>query len=128
MRDREAPRDRAAPVVGDEREPRVAKGVRERADVGDKMPRLVGLHALRLAGKVVAALVRRHRQPAAPELDELRAPRVPELGKSVQEENERTAARGGVVQPDAVRVGVVVSDLRRLQHGPRAHWTTRSPM
>src|SRR5262249_23271223 len=67
----------------------------------------------RLRRQVVAAHVGHHRGVIAAELGELVAPLVPEIGKAVQEDDERTASGAGGVQPDAVDVRGFVGQRRR---------------
>src|SRR2546426_10431416 len=71
-------------------------------------------------GQVVAAQVWRHRQVVLAELGELILPRVPELWKPVQEQDERTLAGAHIVQPDAVHCDVIVAHAGRYGLTPAA--------
>src|SRR5438445_8955598 len=64
-------------------------------------------------GQVVAAQVGRHRQVIPAELGELILPRVPELWKPVQEQDDGTLAGAHIVQPDAVHRDVIVTHAGR---------------
>ena len=51
------------------------------------------------------------------ELGELIFPLVPEFGESMKEEHQRAFARCDVMQPDAVHLGELVGEFRRLVRG-----------
>ena len=97
------PRDRAAPVVPDDRRVALAEGVDQPFDVGDQLRHGVRGHAGRLLALVVAAEIGRHDPEARRERGDLVAPRVPELGKAVQQDDERTVTVDDAVQAHAVR-------------------------
>ena len=117
--ERGVPREGAAPVVPDDVRPRLAVLSGEERDepfeVAEERLDPVGPHATRLVREVVAAQVGRDGAEArGRERGELVPPRVPELGKAVQEDDERALALLDPVEPDPVHAALAVGP--RLRH------------
>src|SRR5437763_4018832 len=75
----------------------------------DKGTHSVLIGVCRFVRQVVAAEVGRHRLAVLAELGELILPRIPELWKPMQEQDQRTLAGAHIVQPDAVDRDVIVA-------------------
>ncbi len=106
------PGDGRAPVVPDHVEPFVALGAGQCENVGGREAHAIVSRALRLARKVVSALVRRDdAEPAFGQRLEIVAPGEPELRKSVQQDDERTVSRS---RGRAVQRHIVDGDETKL--------------
>ena len=91
--------------MSDDVKPVAPEDVGQAEDVAGKVVEPIGLRAFGFAAQVVAALVGRDdAKTLRRERLEILAPAEPELGKSVQEHDERTLVRPrlGAVQRDAV--------------------------
>ena len=109
------PRDESAPIVSDDRHLGCAQRVDERRDIVRESFDLVCVDALGFVTPAVAAKIGGHDAIAgSSERSDLVAPRVPELGKPVEQHHDgRVVSRGlvlDVVEPDPLRVGVAVND------------------
>src|SRR6476469_2499762 len=103
----DGPRQHAAPPVADQVRAGLAERLDEPADVAGEGPGVVA--AGWLVGVAVAAQVDGDRAVAGVgQRAELVAPRPPEAGEAVQEQDQRTLTGLGDVQADAVRVDVTV--------------------
>ena len=91
---REAPRERAAPVVGDQRGELAAERVDQRRDVGDQVLGAIRLDVGRRRRPLVAAQVRRDAAVAVGEVLEQLVPDECRLGKAVQEDEDRRRRAG----------------------------------
>lgn len=78
----------------------VAKGADQAGHVFYERPDVVSRR--RLFGLVVSAQVRRHDPKSRREDRDLMAPRVPELGKSMKQQQKWAVASLNVVKPDTV--------------------------
>ena len=92
---REAPGERAAPVVRDQRGELAAERIDQRRDVADEMLGAIGLDLGRRRRSLVAAQVRRDAAIAIGEVLEQLVPDERRLGKAVQEDEHRRAAPAG---------------------------------
>src|SRR3546814_2891509 len=87
--ERDAPRDRPAPVVPDDREFTDAQRVGERENIGDQLVGGIGLGLLRLGRSAIAALIGRDTAEAGGKVGKLVAPGAVRFGKAVQEDQRR---------------------------------------
>ena len=88
--------------------------------VADQVKQCVLVDRLRPVGLAVAAHVGRdHAISGGRERGELMAPRVPGLGKSVAENDERSLPLFGKVQMNAVRLDRAMGDTARRHFGLR---------
>ena len=94
--ERDAPRDRPAPIMTDDREFTDAERVGEREDVGDQLVGRVGFGIPRLRRAAIAALVGRDAAKVAREVRQLIAPGAVRFGKAVEEDEDRRVARSHV--------------------------------
>ena len=109
-----APGERTTPIVRHQHEFLMPQMSRELTHILDQHARLVLLHLRRAVGKVVAAQVGRNREMIAAEMFQLLFPAVPELGKAVQKQDQRSLSGVGVMQAHAVHTGVVVAYLGQI--------------
>ena len=87
---RRRPRDAAAEVVADERDPIAPEGARDRLDVLDEARAAVRRDPARFVGLAVAALVGGDgEEPRVGERAHRSAPRRPSRGEAVQQEHHR---------------------------------------
>src|SRR5581483_5236862 len=103
---RQPPSDRPAPIMAGNREGLLTKMVREPEHVRSESVEIIRVHASRLVTEVVASLIRSNNVKAAlGERCNLFSPAEPKLGKSVEQEDQRTARRTGLryMQLDAIR-------------------------
>ena len=94
--------------------------VDHRIQVADQFFELVVFDAFRLVAKVVSALVDRHDLKVLGQLGHLRPPRVPKIGKSVDEDTRLAAPHRHVVNLDAVRVDLAILSQFGGNHGLRS--------
>ena len=107
---RGGPGDRPAPVVPGQHRGPGAAFADQAGDVGGQLPGVVGVHAVRLGGQVVAAHVGGHHpEPRRRERPDLLPPPVPELGEAVQQHHQRPLPGLDVMQPHITDVGVALT-------------------
>ena len=107
------PRDAATPVVAGKMEALVAQGPGEADDIGGEVVDAIRRDRFGLVGEVVAALVGDDHAVARLREDAHRAaPRVPELGESVEEDHRRSRCGTG---EDDVQCDVADVDTARLE-------------
>src|SRR6185295_1397130 len=132
MLDSEPPADETSPVVRYDAGLAGSGLVDQAPDVQGQGVEVVGRDAPRLVARVVAALVRHHHMKAGGgERLDLLAPAVPELGKAVEQEEERSAFRPGLddVETDAVGGDRTVAWLQLGLHAcPPALVTSPQPL
>ena len=104
MGHRVAPTDPAARVVADERRLLLPEVFDDGLDIADELVECVVLHPLGLIAQVEAALIDGHDLEMLGERRNLVAPGVPEIGNAVDEDDERTAPLGDVVNLDAAGI------------------------
>src|SRR4029453_12783575 len=80
-----------------------------------KLGNCVRVDAGGLVALAVPAKIRRDDAEVRRERRELMAPAIPGLGEAVQEDDERSAAVDGTVEPDAVRVDHAMLDRHRAR-------------
>jgi hypothetical protein len=98
---RHRPGESPADVVADDHRVGLAEGRDERGHVGGQRGRVVA--ARRLVAAAVPAQVDRHGPVTGiGQVDQLLVPAPPELGKTVQQQDERPGAELGDVQGDAI--------------------------
>ena len=107
---RRQPRDRAAPVVTDQREAIDAEMIGECDQVGDDLVGRIALDAVRLGRARIAALVWGEDEMVPGEIGDDVAPRPVRFGKAVQQDDGRMTAmpRDLDVELDAGRKGDTV--------------------
>lgn len=105
---RERPGNRAAPVVANEDSPIGVELSDRRRDILHQLRDSVGGSPSRLVALVVTAQIEGDGEMIAAEFVQLVPPRVPELGKPVQEEDQLSPSGRNVMQPDAVSLQVAV--------------------
>jgi len=81
-----------------------------RVQIGDQTAGAIVLHPIGFIGLVIATLIVGDGLIVAAELDELRAPSVPELREAMDEDNERSLTRRCVVKAHPVAVQGPVLD------------------
>jgi hypothetical protein len=112
------PGDGASPVVAGEEGPLGAALGYQLADVARQRLDAVGGDAGRLRGEVVAAHVGRdHAEAGLGQGRDLVVPAVPELGKAVQQDDQRPLARFDVVEPHLAQLGVPVPQRAAVDLG-----------
>ena len=114
----EGPRDHPAPVVSDDDGLVLPQGVNESQYV--RCERLDIVAGLRFFGEVVASHIGSNDTEPRGEHGYLMSPRVPELRKAMQENNQRTFARLDPMEADAVDDGffMLPATMYIARHGP----------
>lgn len=119
----ERPGDGTAPVVADDDGLLAAQVLDDGDDVADEELHLIVFAAFGFVAEVVATLIDGDAVEVAGEGGHLAAPGVPEVREAVDEEDEGFGfvAEGGVVDFDAIGIGVVVLDLGVEVLGVKKH-------
>jgi hypothetical protein len=108
---RHGPAEQPTPVVADDDGVLLAECAHQRRHVGRQRREVVAAGRL-VAGAVAAQIGGDHVEAGVGQTGELRSPGPPELGETVQQEDQRSLTRLGGVQPHAVGGDVAM--------GPRA--------
>ncbi len=102
------PCDHAAPIVADDDRLLFAQRLDDGDHVAHQQSHVVILDALGLVAQVVAALIDGDALEFIGQRLHLVAPRVPEIGKAVDHDDQRAAAEARVMNLDAVGIGITV--------------------
>ncbi len=101
----------AAPIVTDDDGLLLAEVFDDRHHIRHEHAHAVVLDALRLVTQIVTALVDGHDTVVRRQCCHLMSPRVPEIRKAVDHDDERSFAHGGVMNFHTVVRGVTVFNL-----------------
>ncbi len=99
------PRYFRAPIVTDDHTFFLIESIQQLDDVANQMHNGVLFHGNRMVTLAIPALIHRYRsKPGLGKGRNLMAPRIPHLGKAVQEQNQRPSAGFGDMQADVTRL------------------------